>query len=202
MSAAVSPLSGSLEIDLAADLVGVDRLDAEGLRVLWRKRLRGTPPRLPRPLLMRLLAYRLQAQAFGDLDAETAKALDRIAREGARRRQAGEARPKAVPAVAPVPRDRGIKPGTMLMREHGGRVHHVMVVEDGFAWQGRSYASLSEIARLITGTQWSGPPFFGLREGRDRNGVARADLDDLALVSTEQSRRAGDRHPIDAGAPR
>ena len=199
MSAVAHPDSNGPEPDLAADLAGMARLDLAGLRALWRKRLRRAPPDLPRPLLMRLLAYRLQAQAYGDLDAETAKALDRIAREGARRRQAGEARPKAIPPVTPVPRNRGIKPGTMLMREHGGRVHHVMVVEGGFAWQGRTYTSLSEIARLITGTQWSGPRFFGLREGRDRNGIARVDLS--AIASTERAQRAGD-HRIDAGASR
>jgi len=163
-AAAVRALPIPPEPDVAGDLAGLEHLDADALRALWRRRLRGTPPALPRPLLMRLLAYRLQARASGDLDAEAARTLDRIAREGARRRQAGEARPKAVPPVAPVPRDRGLKPGTVLMREHGGTVHHVMVVAGGFAWQGSTYPNLSEIARAITGTRWSGPRFFGLRD--------------------------------------
>lgn len=149
---------------MARDLAGLEHLDGDALRALWRRRLRGTPPALPRPLLMRLLAYRLQARASGDLDAETARALDRVAREGARRRQAGEARPKAVPPVAAVPREKGLKPGTVLMRQHGGTVHHVMVVAGGFAWRGTIYTNLSEIARTITGTRWSGPRFFGLRD--------------------------------------
>ncbi len=119
----------------------------------WRQRLRGTPPTLPRPLFLRLLAYRLQARAFGDLDPDTARTLDRIAREGARRRRAGEARPKAVPPIAAVPRQRGLKPGTVLMREHAGAVHHVMAVEGGYAWNGKTFTNLSEIARAITGTR-------------------------------------------------
>ena len=132
--------------------------------MLWRKRLRSAPPALPRPLLMRVLAYRLQARAHGDLDPESGRTLDRIAREGARRRRAGEARPKAVPPVAAVPRQTGLKPGTVLMREYEGEAHHVTVVEGGFAWRGTTFASLSEIARAITGTRWNGPRFFGLRE--------------------------------------
>jgi hypothetical protein len=55
-------------------------------------------------------------------------------------------------------------PGVLLAREHAGVLHRVTVLEKGFAWQGRSYGSLSEIARLITGTRWNGPRFFGLRD--------------------------------------
>ena len=113
---------------------------------------------------MRILAYRLQARAFGDLGAKASKALEYIAREGARRRRAGEARPKAVPPVPAVPRPVGLKPGTVLLREYEGEAHHVTMVEGGFVWRGTTFSSLSEIARAITGTRWSGPRFFGLRE--------------------------------------
>ncbi|MGI4764800.1 MAG: DUF2924 domain-containing protein [Janthinobacterium lividum] len=158
----------SPDSQLTADLAALPSLDLDALRVLWRRRLRGTPPPLPRPLLVRLLAYRLQARAFGDLDPESSRALDRIAKDSSRRRQAGEARSTAMPPVAAVPRPMGLKPGTVLIREHGGETHHVMIVADGFAWRGTTYASLSEIARAITGTRWNGPRFFGLREPAKR----------------------------------
>ena len=173
-AARLSPEPGPADQQLAADLAALPGLDLDALRVLWRKRLRGTPPALPRPLLMRVLAYRLQARTFGDLDPESSRALDRVAKDSSRRRQAGEARSTAVPPVAAVPRPMGLKPGTVLMREHGGETHHVMVVMDGFSWRGATYASLSEIARAITGTRWNGPRFFGLREAAKRIGGGAA----------------------------
>ncbi|WP_237478303.1 DUF2924 domain-containing protein [Lichenibacterium dinghuense] len=173
-AARLSPEPGRADQQLAADLAALPGLDLDTLRALWRRRLRGTPPALARPLLVRLLAYRLQARAFGDLDPESARALDRVAKEGSRRRQAGEARSAAVPPVAPVPRPTGLKPGTVLMREHGGETYHVTVVAGGFAWRGATYASLSEIARAITGTRWNGPRFFGLREPAKRGGDGAA----------------------------
>ena len=173
-AARLSPEPKLADQQLAADLVALPGLDLDALRVLWRKRLRGTPPALARPLLVRLLAYRLQARAFGDLDPESARALDRIAKDSSRRRQAGEERSTAVPPVAAVPRPMGLKPGTVLMRDHGGETYHVTVVADGFAWRGSTYASLSEIARAITGTRWNGPRFFGLREPPKRGGDGAA----------------------------
>ena len=99
--------------------------------------------------------------------------LDRVARDHARRRLAGETRPsKAAPPVPPVPRERVLKPGTLLVRHHRGEQHRVVVLPDGFLWDGRTFASLSEVARAITGTRWSGPRFFGLRS----TGTARQEL--------------------------
>jgi hypothetical protein len=113
---------------------------------------------------MRLLAYKLQARVHGDLDPDTTRYLDRVARDHARRRDSAETRkPKSVPPIPAVPRDRSLKPGTLLMREHAGTMHRVTVMPQGFAWQGTTYPSLSEIARAITGTRWNGPRFFGLR---------------------------------------
>ena len=150
---------------LQAEIDSLSRLDLHELRGVWRRRLRSPPPAtLTRSLLLRLLAYQLQAKAYGDLDAATAKYLDRVARDHARRRDAGHVRKrKEVPPVPPAPRDRGNKPGTLLVREHAGVQHRVMIMADGFAWQGKTYTSLSEIARQITGTRWNGPRFFGLR---------------------------------------
>jgi hypothetical protein len=156
--------------DPAADpsryLALLDGLDLHELRSRWRQCLRTTPPQnLTRPLLLRLLAYRMQARIWGDLDPATAKFLDRIARDNARRRDAADRpKPKAVPPVPPVPKNRSLKPGTLLVREHAGVLHRVMVMADGFAWNGVTYASLSEVARAITGTRWNGPRFFGLRD--------------------------------------
>ena len=151
--------------DLRAEIEGLAALDLHDLRARWRQRLRSTPPAtLTRPLLLRLLAYKLQARVHGDLDAATAGYLDRVARDHARRRTAGEqSAPKAPPPVPPVIRKRGLKPGTLLVRHHGGVQHRVVVLADGYLWDSRTFASLSEVARAITGTRWNGPRFFGLR---------------------------------------
>jgi hypothetical protein len=154
---------------VAAELEALPALDLHALRVRWRKLLRSPVPDLPRYLLVRLLAYKLQAKAFGDLDRETVRYLDRIARDRARRQLSGEGKrkPKAPPPIPPVPDPRTRRAGTLLVREFEGVLHTVTVVSGGFSWQGRTYKSLSEIARLITGTRWSGPRFFGLRDKAD-----------------------------------
>jgi hypothetical protein len=141
-------------------------LDLQELRVRWRQHLRSVPPpNLSRPLLFRLLAYRIQERVYGELDRETARYLDRVAREAARRRAAGEKRKaKAPPPVPPVALDQRLKPGTLLVREHAGEMHRVTVMAGGFRWGEATYTSLSEVARAITGTRWNGPRFFGLRD--------------------------------------
>jgi Protein of unknown function (DUF2924) len=162
-------------VDLAAEIATLAALDLQQLRVRWRKLLRSAPPEhLSRSLLVRILAYKIQAHVLGELDRETARYLDRVARDQARRRKAGERRqPKAPPPVPPVPVRRRLKDGTLLAREFGGQMHSVTVVPDGFAWNGSTYTSLSEIARLITGTRWNGPRFFGLRDTRTGSEEAR-----------------------------
>jgi hypothetical protein len=157
--------------DLAQQLAELPTLDIHALRTRWRRAFRTAPPDLPRPLLYRLLAYRLQARAYGDLDRETARFLDQVAREHERRRKAGERRgAKTPPPVPPVPDRRGRKPGSLLVRAYGGTLHRVTILQNGFAWQGSTYKSLSEIARLITGTRWNGPRFFGLRDKAGSDG--------------------------------
>ena len=133
-------------------------LGLEGLRARWRIAFRReAPAHLPRHLQFAMLAYRLQAEALGDLDAETERYLARMGRAS------------SVDAAIPITqsfeqRQRKLTPGTVLTREWNGQHHRVMVLEDGFALEGRSYRSLSEIAKTITGTQWNGPRFFGLRD--------------------------------------
>jgi hypothetical protein len=136
--------------------------------VRWRRLFRGAPPRhLPRYLLARLIAYKLQANAFGELDRSTVRFLDQVARAHLERRnRTARGTDKAPLPIPPVPDQRSLKPGTMLVREHEGTLHQVMVEATGFAWNGTSYRSLSEVARAITGTRWNGPRFFGLRKRR------------------------------------
>ena len=139
---------------LADTLERLAGMDLEGLRRRWRARFgRAAPPALSRTLLYRALAYRIQADALGELDRATIQALARLADDpGA-----------AVPAL---PELRAMKPGTLLVREWAGALQTVTVQEAGFAWQGQSYDSLSAVARAITGTAWNGPRFFGLRKGQ------------------------------------
>jgi hypothetical protein len=161
---------------LEAELRALSQLDPHDLRVRWRKLLRSRPPEhLGRGLLLRLLAYRLQARAYGDLDRETVRCLERIERERIRRRWDGQTKRKGPPPVPPVIRSRSLKPGTLLAREFGGRTHRVTVGAEGFSWNGSTYTSLSEIARLITGTRWNGPRFFGLRDKPKANSAGEGE---------------------------
>ena len=164
-ASAAAPLSSNAP-DLSAEIAALENLDIHGLRLRWRRLFRkSAPPHLPRYLLLRIIAYRIQANAFGDLDRETVRFLDRIAREREKRRASGELRsPKTPPLVPPVAEKRSLKAGTILVREHEGLLHRVTVVEAGFAWNETTYRSLSEVARAITGTNWNGPRFFGLRD--------------------------------------
>lgn len=151
--------------EMAAEITALVSLDLYGLRVKWRKLMRRpAPEHLNRSILIRIIAYKMQARRFGDLDAKCIQTLEAIARNHDRKRKAGLLKPKAVPEVEPVPPDRGHRPGTMFIREHGGEMHRVTVVHGGFEWRGETYRSLSDIARRITGTTWSGPRFFGLKE--------------------------------------
>jgi hypothetical protein len=118
----------------------------------WHRLYRSEPPaRLGRELLMAAIAYRLQEQALGGLRPESQRRLRHIAEQVGR---GG----KLVLNTAP-----RLKPGTRLLREWQGRTHEVLVGDDGFVWQQARYRSLSQIARAITGTSWSGPVFFGLK---------------------------------------
>jgi hypothetical protein len=142
---------------MSAEIARLSSLDLDELRVRWRRLFRKpAPPHLPRYLILRIIAYRIQANAFGDLDRETIRFLDQIAKQ----RRSGS---RSTAIVRPVAEKRGLKPGTLLVREHEGELHRVMVMESGFAWKGATYKSLSEVARAITGTNWNGPRFFGLR---------------------------------------
>ena len=112
------------------------------------------PPNLSRELLVRAVAHRMQELAVGSLRPEPRRQLLRIAQQF---KQTGEATIRARSKL---------RPGTRLLREWQGRTYDVLVLDDGFSWQGTRYRSLSAIARQITGTAWSGPLFFGVKPNR------------------------------------
>jgi hypothetical protein len=152
---ALLPLGASL-LSIVANLEG---LDLDGLRRQWRDHLGGEPPaHLSRWLLMKVLAYRLQSDAFGDLD----KSIRRILRP---EKEDGDTAP--FDCRAPQTREGlGLKAGALLVRECKGRLERVMILEEGFAWNGQTFGSLSQIAKAMTGTNWNGHRFFGLRQGK------------------------------------
>jgi hypothetical protein len=143
-------------VSIVADLEGHD---LNGLRCQWRAHLGGEPPaHLPRWLLARVLAYRLQSDAFGGLD----KSIQRILRSAN-----GSGATAPFDRRLPQTRDGvGLKPGALLAREWKGKLERVMILEEGFAWNGQTFGSLSQIAKAMTGTNWNGHRFFGLRQGR------------------------------------
>ena len=132
---------------IEAEIDRIRSLGLDDLRTLWRTTFRSSPPQgFTKDLVVRFICWHIQEQAFGGLDPATAKILD------------GFARGTKVP-------DRRLKAGTVLVREYQGERHTVTVVPGGYVWREASYASLSTIARAITGTAWNGPRFFGLRTG-------------------------------------
>ena len=145
--------------DLAAIEVEIERvrsLDLDALRAEWRKAFKRSPPLcLTKDILGRMIAYRLQEQALGGLDRQTAKMLDRLARGG----------------NAAIELKKRLKPGTVLLREYQGERHEVTVTPEGYIWRGATFASLSAIASAITGTSWNGRRFFGVLGGREKEGA-------------------------------
>ena len=137
-------------------------LDLKGLRARWQSVFqRAAPARLPRHLLFAIIVYRIQADRFGDLDHETKRVLDRT--------NAKEPGPAMSARLVSFDQKRTeLTRGTILVREWDRQSQRVMVMADGFAWNGQTYDSLSKVAFAITGTRWNGPRFFGLRGKEDR----------------------------------
>jgi hypothetical protein len=140
----------------AADVGELTRLSRSQLRELWTQELGEPPPAtLGRDILALAIAYGRQERRQGGLSKPVARELDRLFEQALRGYRTG----KPAALTAPLPRR-----GTILVREWQGTTHHVTVVDEGFLWNGQTYRSLSSIARAITGTNWNGPRFFGMRE--------------------------------------
>src|SRR6266446_6956049 len=150
------------------EIVHLRGLDLKGLRARWQSVLqRPAPDHLPRHLLFAIIAYRIQADGFGDLDHETRQLLDRT----------GAKETGAAMSARLMSFDRKrteLTPGTVLVRDWDRRSQRVMVMSDGFTWNGQTYDSLSKVAFAITGTNWNGPRFFGLRNKEDRLAMGEA----------------------------
>ena len=176
------------------ELLALEQLDADALRRRWRALVSGPLPKgLGRGLILRILAYRQQAQRLGDLDlasqralmaslaakgddplgAASAEADPKVPQGTSTRNEVSRVTAGATSLPARMPVTTLAQPGTVLVREHAGSNYRVMVLDDGFAWNGRTYDSLTQVAFAITGTRWNGPRFFGLRPGAKPGAGAR-----------------------------
>jgi len=139
---------------IAAEIERLSGLLPKELKSAWKAAFGREPPKGLWPdLMIRALAWRMQEKAFGGHDKATQRLLAAY-----RRNKPGDVRAAR------------LKAGTVLVREFGGCRHTVTIVPDGFVWQENTYSSLTAIARIITGSNWNGPRFFGLREGESRAG--------------------------------
>jgi Protein of unknown function (DUF2924) len=144
------PVHVPAAVDLDAELAGIVAMNVDDLRDLWRRTRGQEPPAaLSKDLIARALAHWRQEECLGGVNPHLSKQL------------AAFAKTRSEPP-------RHVKVGSIIVREHQGKLHEVLVVPDGFCWQGQTFASLSTIARKITGTSWNGPRFFGLRDAAER----------------------------------
>ena len=141
---------------LTSELEQHRELNSEELRERWQTLFGAEPPpKLRSSLLAQAIAYRLQEKALGGLKPATLRLLERIADDAAARRQ-----------VSNTPEKIRVNGGTVLVREWHGTKHQVTVLKDGYLYRAKRFHSLSQIARTITGSRWSGPLFFGLKSPR------------------------------------
>lgn len=149
--------------EMAAKLTSLADCNYRQLQAEWRRLYRSPPPKqISRDLLRLGIAWKLQERAQGGLGRTVLRKLAKVAElldEG---------------GDVALPREKSLKTGTRLVREWNGDTHDVLVIDGGFRWRGRTWASLSAIAREITGTRWSGPRFFGVTSNRNRGAVAAA----------------------------
>ncbi|WP_310468355.1 DUF2924 domain-containing protein [Sphingomonas sp.] len=135
-----------IPVDLDAELTALESMPLAELRSAWSRQVGATPPKVSAGLLRLALAHHLQSKAMGGVTKATERKLQEIANG----RASG-----------------GVAVGTRFVREWRGKVHVVTVAEDGqYRWKDRDWSSLSIIARSITGTQWSGPAFFGTKTNK------------------------------------
>jgi hypothetical protein len=153
-------LNATIDPAVEAELDRLPIAPIADLRKRYRELFRTEPPKAFGPdLLRRSIAHRIQEKAYGGLPVATRRLLDQLVK-------AAMAKPNGRLELP-----RRIKPGSELVRTWKGKSYRVMVMADGFAHDGKTFASLSEIASEITGTRWNGPRFFGLRSNSDREGA-------------------------------
>ena len=151
------PAQSQLPEAIAAEIDRLTELPLKGLKTAWAAEFGRPPPKGLWPeLMLRMLTWRIQEKAFGGHDKATLRLL-----KGFEQKRPGDQRAQR------------LKAGTVLVREFGGTRHTVTIVPEGFVWKERTYPSLTAIARIITGSSWNGPRFFGLREGEARKGDKR-----------------------------
>lgn len=142
------------KVDLEAEIDALSGMELEALRYLWRTRFSTDPPKVSAGLLRLGLAYAMQERTLGGLSVASLRQLDAHAAAGR--------------TGSRVTRLRTTRRGMRLVRVWNGIAHVVTVNDAGeVEWNGKTWRSLSEVARTITGTQWSGPKFFGLRDRKD-----------------------------------
>jgi len=159
---------------IEAEINQIRSLGLDALRKRFAAKFGSAPPAsLTKDVIARLIAYRIQAEAYGGYARDVVRLLDRLAR--------GDS--------CNVELSRRLKPGTILIREYGGERHTVTIVPDGYVWRGTTYRSLSTIARTITGTTWSGPRFFGVRKNDGAEAIEQSQHGEAQLVVPSNFRR-------------
>ena len=145
--------------NLDQQLEKLKQLKPEELRQRWQAIFSSKPPaKIRSSLMIQALARQLQEKAFGGLKPSTQRLLQKVAEDAGAGRKAPTNGKKTQ-----------LRVGTVLVREWHGAKHQVSVVKDGFVYRSKQYGSLSQIARTITGTQWSGPLFFGLKSRTEQS---------------------------------
>ena len=162
---------------VGAEISRILTLKPDEVRALWRDTFKkGVPKVLTRDLLVRTLCWHIQEKAFGGHDRATLQVLASYAK----------GKPDAQKA-------RRLKPGTEIVREYQGERHTVVVTAEGFRWRDGDYSSLTAIAQTITGTNWNGPRFFGLRMAREGARAAKKAAGEYG--SGGGSKKAGEARP-------
>ena len=150
------------ENSLSSELAAIVTMTYAELHLAWRRHYRAIPPKkMSRDILELGIAWKIQENKLGGLGAAVKRQIAELA--STMEAKSDLAKPRAI----------SLKPGARLLRAWEGVTHEVLVVEDGFLWAGRTWRSLSAIARAITGTRWSGPRFFGMKVTTDSNASAQ-----------------------------
>jgi hypothetical protein len=144
--------------DCSASLAKIESMPTSTLRTLWRELIGDSAATsLRRERLIPILAHKLQEKAYGVIKPGTRTHLRKLATS------------LVADKSAPLTRESRFKPGTRLIREWRGEIHEVTIRSSGFEYRGKHFATLSEIANLITGTRWSGPVFFGTKSSSKKS---------------------------------